>query len=46
MGVHPNDDGNKCIASLIFEADTLEPGVTPLKWRLSIPQAPNTSIWQ
>ena len=43
MGVHPNDDGNKCISNLIFEADTLEPGVTPLKWKLSIPQAPNTS---
>jgi hypothetical protein len=46
MGVHPNDDGNKCISNLIFEADTLEPGVTPLKWKLSIPQAPNTSICQ
>ena len=46
MGVHPNDDGNKCIANLIFEADTLEPGVTPLKWKLSIPQAANASICQ
>ena len=46
MGVHPNDDGNKCISNLIFEADTLEPGVTPLKWKLSIPQAPNTNICQ
>lgn len=46
MGLHPNDDGNKCIANLIFEADTLEPGVTPLKWKLSIPQAANSSICQ
>jgi hypothetical protein len=46
MGVHPNDDGNKCIASLIWEADTLEPGVTPLKWKLSIPEAANSNICQ
>ncbi|HEU4926399.1 MAG TPA: hypothetical protein VFT24_05090 [Vicinamibacterales bacterium] len=44
MGVHPNDDGNKCISDLIWEADTLEPGVTPLKWKLSIPEAPKTDI--
>ena len=46
MGMHPNDDGNKCIANLIFEAGTLEPGITPLKWKLSIPQAPNSNICQ
>src|SRR5262245_28728576 len=46
MGVHPNDDGNKCIANLIWEADTLEPGVTPLKWKLSVPEAPKTDICQ
>jgi hypothetical protein len=46
MGVHPNDDGNKCISDLIWEADTLEPGVTPLKWKLSIPEAPKTDICQ
>jgi hypothetical protein len=46
MGVHPNDTGNKCIASLIWEADTLDPGVTPLKWKLSVPEAPNSSICQ
>jgi len=43
MGVHPNDDGNKCIAQLIWEADTLDPGVTPLKWKLSVPEAANTN---
>jgi hypothetical protein len=46
MGVHPNDDGHKCISDLIWEADTLEPGVTPLKWKLSIPEAPKTDICQ
>ncbi len=46
MGVHPNDDGNKCISDLIWEADTLDPGVTPLKWKLSVPEAPKTDICQ
>ncbi len=46
MGVHPNDDGHKCISDLIWEADTLEPGVTPLKWKLSIPEAPDSNICQ
>jgi len=31
MGVHPDDTGNNCIGDLIWEADTLDPGVTPLK---------------
>ena len=39
-----NDDGHKCIANLIFEADTLEPGVTPLKWKLRVPEPPNSNI--
>jgi hypothetical protein len=46
MGIHPNADGHKCISSLIWEADTIEPGVTPLKWKLSIPEAPNSNICQ
>lgn len=46
MGIHPNDDGHKCISDLIWEADTLEPGVTPLKWKLLIPEAPNSNICQ
>jgi hypothetical protein len=46
MGIHPNDTGHKCISDLIWEADTLEPGVTPLKWKLSIPEAPNSNICQ
>lgn len=46
MGVHPNDSGNKCISDLIWEADTLEPGVTPLKWKLSVPEVPKSDICQ
>ena len=46
MGVHPNADMHKCISDLIWEADTLEPGVTPLKWKLGIPEAPNSNICQ
>lgn len=46
MGIHPNDDGHKCISDLIWEADTLEPGITPLKWKLGIPEAPNSNICQ
>lgn len=46
MGVYPNDSGHKCISDLIWEADTLEPGVTPLKWKLSVPEPPNSNICQ
>lgn len=46
MGIHPNDAGNKCIADLIWEADTIDPGTTPLKWKLGIPEAPRTNICQ
>jgi len=44
MGVYPNDAGHKCISDLIWEADTLEPGVTPLKWKLRVPEPPNSNI--
>lgn len=44
MGVYPNSDGHKCIADLIWEADTIDPGVTPLKWKLGIPEAPKSDI--
>jgi hypothetical protein len=46
MGVYPNDSGHKCISDLIWEADTIEPGVTPLKWKLGVPEAPNSDICQ
>jgi len=44
--VHPNDTGNQCIANLIWEADTIDPGVTPLKWKLGIPEPLNSNICQ
>ena len=46
MGVYPNDDGHKCISDLIWEHDTPEPGVTPLKWKLRVPESPNQNICQ
>jgi hypothetical protein len=46
MGVYPNDSGQKCISDLIWEADTIDPGVTPLKWKLSVPEQPNSNICQ
>ena len=44
MGVHPNADGHACIADLIWEADTIDPGTTPLKWKLGVPERPNSDI--
>ena len=44
MGVYPDADGHKCIADLIWEADTIDPGVSPLKWKLSVPEPPNSNI--
>ena len=46
MGVYPNADGHKCISDLIWEYDTPEPGVTPLKWKLRVPESPNSNICQ
>jgi len=43
MGVYPNDDGQKCISDLIWDADTIDPGTTPLKWKLGVPEAPNNN---
>jgi hypothetical protein len=42
MGVYPDATGQDCISDLIFEADTIEPGTTPLKWKLGIAEAPQT----
>ena len=44
MGVYPNDAGHKCISDLIWEADTIDQGVTPLKWKLGIPEAAKSDI--
>ena len=46
MGVYPNADGHQCIADAIWEADTIEPGVTPLKWKLGYAEAPKSDICQ
>jgi hypothetical protein len=44
MGVYPNDSGHRCISDLIWELDTPEPGVTPLKWKLRVPESPDSNI--
>jgi len=44
MGVYPNADGHKCVQDLIWEADTIDPGTSPLKWKLGIPEAPKSDI--
>ena len=46
MGIHLNDDGGKCMADVIWEWDTPEPGVTPLKWKLGIAEQPKSDICQ
>ncbi len=35
----PNADGHQCIADAIWEADTIDPGTTPLKWKLGYGEA-------
>ena len=42
MGVMPNADGHQCIADAIWEADTIDPGTTPLKWKLGYPEPSTT----
>jgi len=46
MGVYPNADGHKCIADVIWEADTIYPGTTPLKWLLGYGERSNADICQ
>jgi hypothetical protein len=46
MGVYPNADGHKCIDDVIWEADTIDPGTTPLKWKLGYGEASNSNICQ
>jgi hypothetical protein len=46
MGVYVNSDGMKCIDDAIWEADTIDPGTTPLKWKLGYGEAPNSNICQ
>ena len=46
MGVHLDADGHQCVADLIWEADTIDPGTTPLKWKLGVPEAADPNICQ
>lgn len=46
MGVYPNADGHQCIADAIWEADTIDPGTTPLKWKLGYGEASRTDYCQ
>ncbi len=46
MGVWVNGDGHKCIDDAIWEADTIDPGTTPLKWKLGYGEASNANICQ
>jgi hypothetical protein len=46
MGVWVNGDGMKCIDDAVWEADTIDPGTTPLKWKLGYGEAANANICQ
>ena len=46
MGVYVNADGMKCIDDAIWDADTIDPGTTPLKWKLGYGEASNANICQ
>jgi hypothetical protein len=46
MGVYPNADGHQCINDATWEADTIDPGTTPLKWKLGYGEASNSDICQ
>jgi hypothetical protein len=46
MGVWVNGDGMKCIGDAIWDADTIDPGTTPLKWKLGYGEAAKTDVCQ
>nr|NLI49332.1 hypothetical protein [Propionibacterium sp.] len=46
MGVWVDADGQQCIADAIWEADTIDPGTTPLKWKLGYGEAADSDICQ
>lgn len=46
MGVYVNSDGQKCIGDAIWEADTIDPGTTPLKWKLGYGEPAKSDICQ
>lgn len=46
MGKYPNADGQKCISDAIWDADTIQPGTTPLKWLLGYGEPSNSNVCQ
>jgi hypothetical protein len=44
MGKWVNKDGQKCISDAIWDADTILPGQTPLKWILGYGEARNDNV--
>jgi hypothetical protein len=46
MGVMPNADGHQCIGDMIWEADTIHPGTTPLKWLLGYGEPSKEDVCQ
>jgi hypothetical protein len=46
MGVYVNADGMKCIDDAIWDADTIDPGTTPLKWKLGYGEPSKSDICQ
>lgn len=44
MGKYANSDGQKCISGAIWDADTILPGQTPLKWILGYGEESNTNV--
>jgi len=46
MGKYPNSDGHKCISDAIWDADTILPGQTPLKWLLGYGEESKTDYCQ
>jgi lysophospholipase L1-like esterase len=46
MGVWVDADGQQCIADAIWDADTILPGTTPLKWLLGYGEPSKTDVCQ
>ncbi len=46
MGQWVDKDGQQCIADAIWDADTIDPGTTPLKWLLGYGEPASTSVCQ
>ena len=46
MGVWVDADGQKCIADAIWDADSILPGTSPLKWHLGYGEEASTTVCQ